>query len=357
MEKTTNEKIIGWIENKARTRYVNDIAAVLLYGSYVNKTAGPKSDIDCCFIPKTDRGYEFCADFIISGTGYDIFPVSWERLEGIADLDECLMPFVGDSEILYCASDSDMQRFTALKERLKKNLADDRAVRAAAEKRIAMAGAIYNGISENCGLKEARLASGYIIMTLADAAAVYSHTYFHFGLKKQFEDLRGIPGLPEEISGEYLRVIEADTPEETITHCLAMFGEVCEYTGIAFDFSKKAKENVGQESRISPPDYAGLACLYEEISSTFNKIYSCCESGNYILAFLSAVCLQYELDEAHKGCGSKEYDILSAYDCKNLDSIRESARETENDFVRFIKEGGGIIHSYESFEEFEAAGL
>ena len=137
-----------------------------------------------------------------------------------------------------------------------------------------------------------------------------------------------------------------------------MFRAVCAYMGIGFEpGGEKAKENVGQERQTSRTDYAGLARLYEEISSTFNKIYSCCESGNYILAFLSSVCLQHELDDAHRYCGAKDYDILGAYDCKNLDAIREAARETEDDFVGFIKEGGGVIHSYKSFEEFEAAGL
>ena len=44
-------------------------------------------------------------------------------------------------------------------------------------------------------------------------------------------------------------------------------------------------------------DFYFLARLYEEISSTFNKIYFCAETGNFILVFLSDVCLQNELKE------------------------------------------------------------
>lgn len=358
MRKIINEKLVSWIENRAKSRYPDDIAAVLVYGSYVNKTAGPKSDVDCCFIPKTDRGYEFSADFIIDGTGYDIFPVSWERLEGIANLEESLIPFIGDSKILYCASEEDMKRFLELRDRLGKNLADSRTVRAAAEKRILAAGGLYIGMSESCWLKEARKTAGEIIVTLADAAALYSHTYYHFGLKKQFEDLKSIPGIPEGISGEYLSVIESGTIQEIISHCLGMLRAVCAYTGIGFDFGAgNTKDNGGQAKVPSQTDYAGLACLYEEISSTFNKIYECCEAGNYILAYLSAVCLQRDLDDAYRYCGAKEYDILSMFDYKNLDMICAASREAESDLVRFIREGGGVIHSYKSFEEFEAAGL
>ncbi len=58
--------------------------------------------MDCCFIPKTERGYEMAAGFILEGVGYDIFPMSWERIERIACLRENLTPLVGDAEIIFC---------------------------------------------------------------------------------------------------------------------------------------------------------------------------------------------------------------------------------------------------------------
>ena len=39
------------------------------------------SDVDCYFIPKTERAYSFARTFMIEGVGYDIYPMSWERLE------------------------------------------------------------------------------------------------------------------------------------------------------------------------------------------------------------------------------------------------------------------------------------
>ena len=89
-----------------------------------------------------------------------------------------------------------------------------------------------------------------------------------------------------------------------------------------------------------------LAGLYEEISSTFNKIYVCCEAGNAVLAFLSAVCLQRELDEVG------EYDLLEAFDHRALGRLAEAARKIEAEFVGLIEENGGRIRRYGSFEEF-----
>ncbi|CVI65947.1 hypothetical protein NDGK_00378 [Clostridiales bacterium CHKCI001] len=58
-----NDKVVQWVEHRVKTKYFNDISMVLLYGSYINGTANNSSDVDCYFIPKTDRGYEMAIIF------------------------------------------------------------------------------------------------------------------------------------------------------------------------------------------------------------------------------------------------------------------------------------------------------
>lgn len=123
--KEINDQLVQWVINKAKTEYAEDISLVLIYGSYVNGTANSRSDVDCYFIPKTERGYSFAADFMIDGVGYDIFPISWERVGRIADLQDNLAPLVGDVRIIYSNSKSDTERFQRMQERMKNNLAND----------------------------------------------------------------------------------------------------------------------------------------------------------------------------------------------------------------------------------------
>ena len=120
--KEINDKIVAWIMNKVKMEYSDDISLVLIYGSYINGSANSKSDVDCYYIPKTEHGYNMAVDFIIDGVGYDIFPISWERVVGIADLHESLSPLVGDVQIIYYSDASDLQRFKDLQVRLKRNL-------------------------------------------------------------------------------------------------------------------------------------------------------------------------------------------------------------------------------------------
>lgn len=397
-----NDKIVDWILKRAQSQFADDIAMILLYGSYVNGTANEKSDVDCYFIPKTDRAYGFCADFILDGVGYDVFPMSWERVEKIADLKETLIPCLGDVRILYASSAADEKRFFPLQEKLRKNLADcDYTVKIGTEKfeqacelfvQMRECGAISGGpfseASHSDGtvsempFAKLRMLAGYLIMALADAVAVSNGDYFHFGLKKQHEDLQRFKRIPADFTAEYLQVIKSKNAEETMLHCRRLIESVSMYYGWEIP---ESCEPVGEPTFAEPeasmpeeacdpateslhkatsgtiqkpaPDFAGLAELYEEISSTFNKIYVCAQRQNPVLAFLSAACLQGELAEAAGYEGVPCLDILSAYDYDDLSKLAEATEKAEAEFVRFIEAGGGRIKRYASFEEFERAGL
>lgn len=348
--KEINHKLIEWIKNKVRTEYAEDISFVLIYGSYINGTANSKSDVDCYFIPKTERGFQFANTFIIDGVGYDIFPMDWERVERIANLEECMAPLVGDVEVIYYKDSNELNRFVNLQEKLKQNLSNKEYVEKIARVRCEEASELCARIKAGRSAEEIRKWSGMAIMALADVAAVYNQDYFHFGLKKQFEDLKdNFPNVPRSIVNAYQNAVEADDEKAAAYYALKMFDEVCEYIGVTLEEKKIVWEESAEAGEINGEWLAGL---YQEISSTFNKIYICCENENDVLAFLSAVCLQRDLDEA-KEAGYPQYDLLSGYHYMKLDELYKMTKNIEDDLVRLIVENGGCIKKYDSFEEFE----
>lgn len=351
-QKEVNDKIVAWILNKVKMEYADDISLVLIYGSYTNGSANSRSDVDCYYIPKTERGYNMAVDFIIDGVGYDIFPMSWERVTSIADLHESLSPLVGDVQIIYYSDTSDLQRFKELQGRLQSNLLNEAYVREIAARRCEDANRMCSLMNVSNEASEIRKMAGSIIMTLADAVAVYNHDYYHFGLKKQFEDLQNnFPGVPRNIVNDYRNVVEALDIEDVIQHTMKMFKDVCEYLDITCAVQEMPEKQSLVENKV---DAFWLAGLYEEISSTFNKIYVCCENENYILAFLSAACLQRDLDEAREA-GCPKYDLLSDFNYTELGKLAVKTKEIESDFVQLITENGGNIKKYDSFEQFEMA--
>jgi len=340
-----NSRIAEWIKNKAQTEYADDIALVVIYGSYVNGTANHLSDIDCYYIPKTERAYQFSSCFIIDGVGYDVFPIPWERVENIANLNDNLLPLVGDAQILYCSSDEDLQRFRAYQEKQKSNLANDEYVRGIAESRCAFAGSLCAQMMAGGSACDIRKMAGYAAMFLADAVALYNHDYYHYGLKKQYEDLcNRFPSVPLEIIAGYRAVVTADN-DTIIDITLKLYRDVCGYIGISADIPDYTPQEEGERYN---PDAAALAELYQEIISTFNKIYVCCESGNYVLAFLSAVCLQHDLDDAT----GLTFDLLSDFSYTQLDSLAEKTHRIEAELVGHILAGGAKIKKFDYFEEF-----
>ena len=240
-----NDKVVQWVEHRVKTKYFNDISMVLLCGSYINGTANNSSDVDCYFIPKTDRGYEMAIDFIIEGTGYDIFSMSGDRVERISELKEILFPCVGDVEILYYHSKEDLEKFKQLQRNLQQNLEDTSYIKNIIEKKFQNTCDMYSEMSVSSNTVTIRKLAGAIIMTLADSIALYNHDYFHFGLKRQWEDLQSkFPTVPKEFINEYRNVIQSTTDTAYIKHCFKLLKITADYLNLKF----QVKETIFQKS-------------------------------------------------------------------------------------------------------------
>lgn len=351
MSTAINERIVNWIVKRAKKEYADDIAMVLAYGSFVNGTANAKSDVDCYFIPKTERGYQFSVSFILNDIGYDIFPMSWERVENISNLKDVLLPCVGDARVLFYSTNEDLEKFNRLKNKMFFNLRDSQYTKEIAKKRFTFACNLYARMKTYNQLSDIRTCAGYIIMALADAVAVYNQDYFHFGLKKQYEDLQRFKLIPQGFIEDYLSVMKAETAAESQYYCDRILKSVSRYMEWEFIIENEAEERNNKNNKL--PDYAALAALYEEISSTFNKIYVCCEEKNYVLGFLSAACLQRELKEASQENNVPYYDIMGAFCYDNLFLLAEKTKKIEAHFVQMIMNGGGNIKRFSDFEDFE----
>lgn len=66
-----DEGIAYFCERVERCR--DDVDLLLLYGSYLTGDAGPRSDVDLCFVPATERGWQVAETFIYQRVGYDLF--------------------------------------------------------------------------------------------------------------------------------------------------------------------------------------------------------------------------------------------------------------------------------------------
>ena len=189
LRKELNRQVVRWLKERAAGPFAGDLSLVAAYGSHFNGTETEYSDVDCYFIPKTDRGWEFAADFLLAGVGYDVFPLSWERARGIAQLKEPLVPLVGDAVVLYAGSPEDASRFQALQEELARCLKDRAYCCAMSWERFQEAARHLAQLRAQEALVPSRVQAGQLLMAAAEAVALQNGTYFHYGLKRQFQDL------------------------------------------------------------------------------------------------------------------------------------------------------------------------
>lgn len=350
--KIINQKILSWVKEKAETEFAEDIHLIALYGSYLSGTAGKLSDVDFYFIPKTDRGYQLARTFILDGVGYDLYPKTWEQLEEIANLTNQMTPLLGDVEFLFCASDADRLRFEALQEKLRQNLADAALTRQIAIDRCHLAAQYCAVPAETASESAVRKAAGLVMMILADAVAASRGTYYHRGLKQQYQDLCSMsPALPGRIVENYRAIAEAAIPGEAMSQAKSMLENVCSWLDVTVTIPQAPASEEIPAAAVDAPLLAGL---YEEISSTFNKIYVCCENGNHILAFLSAVCLQNELDWT-RTVGCPCWELLEGYDHRDLSRLAARAKDIEQQLRSVITGNGGVMKDFSDFDSFAAS--
>ncbi len=343
-----NDRILDWVIKKVQREYSKDICLLVVYGSYLYGAEDSFSDVDFYFIPKNDRANELCRTFIIEGIGYDLFPMRWERVERLATLNESLTPLLGNAKIVYSNTDEDRKRFEKLQGILHKNLNDPSFMHQKAVDKLFQANDAWSRLVAQSDLCNCRLFAGDIILQLADAVAYENLTYFKKGLKMQFADLKTMNKLPGGFIEGYEAVIKANTIVQIQDKCGKLIALCKDFLNSDIKtavYSSKTGKLVQDPLYI---DFKQLTELYGEIISTFNKVYSCCESDNHILAFISAVCLQRTLNDEVHGI---RFDILSDYDMVDLSRLSASAKSAESKLVKYIT-SGAAIKRYTSVDEF-----
>lgn len=336
--------IVEWAIKRIEKEYKEDVAMLLTYGSYENGTANSLSDVDFYFIPKTERAYKLCKTFIVEGIGFDLFPMSWQRVEGLAELKGCLTPCLANVKVLYCNSEEDKLRFEGLQSKLRENLSNKDFMLDKGFSKLEEAMNIYKNMVFEEAICEIRMQAGLIAMALSDGVAYANQTYFSRGLKKQIEDLKAMESTPKDFVTLYEAMIKANSKHGIVNCCYEMIKNTKQ-------FLNNRKEKI--EIEEIKPNYEELADLYQEVISTWNKIYVCCDSGNYTLAYISGTCLQELLkDEIEKEYGIENLDLMSYYDANDLEKFKKRAKELQDRIVKVIEVNGVAIDSYRTVEDF-----
>jgi hypothetical protein len=332
----------NWAINKIKTEYKDDIQLLIGHNSYRLPGDAELARLSF-FFPATDKAYELAKAFIIDGVGYDLFPMSWERIERMTELDEDNASCVGDAEILYYRTKQDRERFLELQNRLKEHLNDPQFTLKKALEKVNVAMELYQTMMFEDELYKVRKAAGHILNYLLNAVAYINGTYFRSGYMNARQDLLEMNDIPENLLQLQEGIIKADTTDEIKQLCHELISSVRRYYT-----SKKGKS----EKRWIDQNYANLADWYQELSNAWREVYHWCDLGDPVNAFMRGCFLQSELDIVAEEFGLDEFDLLGSFSSDDLAAYRKQAEKLEKEIISIIEKNGVSIESYDTVNDF-----
>lgn len=327
---------------KVEKDYKDDIAVVVVMGSYIYNETHSRSDLDMYYVPKTERGKNLGKVFIIDGIGFDFWPITWERLEGIANHDEKITSIVTEGRVMYYGTEEDLARFNQLKEKGLDTSDRGKFIRKAQEKFNEAYKAYFKLLNAE-NLSEVRIYAMEIIFTLTYAIALLNRTTVKRGRGKLKKEIMDMCLVPKDFSALYDTVfVSSDIAEIKNAYRQLM----CNTEDLISNEQTSIKEHVSFADNLNG--------FYEELINFYNKINHACEIGDTYTALFAAVEITHEVEAAFSGTGvsSKQLpDIVGAVDPVNMKGFLEAVHEHQKLLVELLQNNGVKLRVLQDFKD------
>jgi len=328
--------------DKSKTDYKDDIALVVIMGSYIYGETHSRSDLDLFFVPDTERGCNLGFTFIIDGIGFDYWPISWERLERIANFDERITSIITEGKVLYYSSDSDLERFYQIKQKAL-DTGDPRKFVYKAVKKLDEAYKDYWRLLNAHTISDARINAIDIINTVTYALALLNRITVKRGRGRLKQEILNMPLVPDGFSELYDSVFSISD----IDAIKRAYGQLIQTTETLI---LREKERICEKVSFA----VSLNGFYEEMINFYNKIEHAYKTCDAVTALFASVELTKEVEQVLKGTGvsSKQLpDLVSAFDPNNLEPLLSAAQNHQIEFVKLLAVNGVNIRQFTSFDD------
>lgn len=270
-----------------KSQYPNDVAIAAYYGSYAQGTATKRSDLDFFYIPASEAGRQVSLQFIVGDISFDLWPISWERAQRMAQFDE--MPtIIADCKLLYVRSDEDLQRFMELRKTVTTMQAPENRIKLIEKAESCLCSACMHlyklrrdGKSRLTVLRTE--AQGVLTHTL-QGLAVLNGTYFTKGFGKNKEQIMNLTLRPNQLETLMNKIMRSVTYTDTVEACERLMSDTLEIV------------EAQKELCVKEPSYGErMYGFYEEEKGILDKILTACERNDYDTAFFFSIHAQQEI--------------------------------------------------------------
>ena len=339
-----DKELVEWSIDKIKTEYKEDIALLIGQVGGGKIPTDEQNMIFDFFVPATDRGYKLARTFIIEDMGYDLYPISWERLEKIADIEEPRMIFAfAKGEVIYAKSEEEKLRYEKLKEKMLLKLQDKKFNIPQSLKNLETAQEIFQAMLYEDDLCKIRKAAGGVSSYLMNSIAFINGRYLENGYLNFTNDLYKMKEYPEDFESIFMKMISLDSVDEIRENIYKLIK-------ITRDFLMKrvSKDNKNKFE----PNYEDLAMWYQEMRYSFRRLQYFTGINSVEDSYLLGCYLQIEFDAVKEDFNLKQMDLMSSFNKKDLKGFCKKANEFEEYLVKIIEENNVKMNKYSSLKEF-----
>ena len=339
-----DKELIEWAVEKIKKDYKEDVALLIGQKGACKIPTDEQNVAFDFYVPCTDRGYQLAQTFIIEDMGYDLFPMSWERLEGIADLNETITFALANGVILYARTKEDEKRFLALQDLLKKRLDNPNYRMKKALEQLDVAMNIFKNLMFDDEMSHVRKAAGGVMQYLSIALTTLNGTYLNgtYGCGQYIGEVANMDKKPKQYEQLCMEIMSSNQ----INDIKAKTYELIQGTRDFFTLEK-----VEDSSKVNE-NYEELAAWYYEARYTFRRLNYFCDQKDYMSAYEIGCYLQIEFDAIQREFGLQIMDLMGVFDAKDLTQLQVRGKALEDYVVQILKTQGIELKIYKDLEGF-----
>ena len=343
-----NQKIIDAVIEKAKRVCPESLALIGICGSFATGDYYEKSDLDLLVLINDDKGWQLSCTFIQDDlqVGHDIYCTTWENLEYDSLYNNPNIAKLMDSKIVYYADEKYIEKLEALRKKVNDNLSAPLSKEdwLKAEKMMKEAEHFYLKTMLAEDMADIWVQSGYAVYYIENAVAMLNKKYFHYGVKRVYEELELMENKPCKLC-EMIENVLSGKSSEQIKKSLT---ELVQETMRVFK-----KVNAAFPSQKKPITADSLRGTYEEMFSNWrNKMYAAADEDNIHLAFMSMISLNAMISELSDEVEIADYNVFDGYDSQDLRKTVQAFDEVTKEYLREYKKVDLQVERYRNIEEF-----
>ena len=335
-----HKRIIDAILEKEKRECPGVLDLLGIYGSVSTGDLHDRSDLDLLVLINDPKGYVLAKTFILDDEeiGYDIYCTNWEMLEDDAKCGHAHLSKLMDSEVVYVRDESVTKRIEGLKNQVEEILGSVNRFDSVADIREELC-KIYGHafLAENKG--QLRCWAAYMITLSLDAVMLWNGKYFKRGIKRTFEELKGLDA-PKDFETNIMKIVQAKDYTEVWTALGILFKSVMQFTE-----RSKEKNNPSRES---------LTGSYEEMFSNWkNKMPEAAKRNDSFSSFMNLASLQFMLEGIGAENNIPSFNVMEEFDAVDLKKNAQIFDKALEDYHReYVKLGMKSVH-YANVDAFE----